>query len=121
MKRMFSQDAVHERAFNLLQAVALDDSSLRSPGLAALCPTDCAPVELLDGGRFKAAADAASEKGMWEVPMQTDAPPAYLLQFNHRQTRMVGVINSPLGAASFRDRMGRPPARHTRQRRPLPG
>lgn len=96
MKRMFSQDAVHERAFNLLQAVALDDSSLRSPGLAALCPTDCAPVELLDGGRFKAAADAVSEKGMWEAPMQTDAPPAYLLQFNHRQTRMLGVINSPL-------------------------
>lgn len=96
VERMFSQDAVHERAFSLLHAAAMDDSSLRSPCLSALSPTDTAPVALQKEGRFKTLSPPSNEPGMWEAQVRTDEPPASLLEFNHRHTRMVGAINSPL-------------------------
>lgn len=95
LERMFSQDAVHERAFSLLRAAALDESSSRSPSLEALRPAGSVAALLIQDGRFK-TAPAPAEHGMWEKKVRTDEPPASLLEFHHRHTRMVGAINNPL-------------------------
>jgi hypothetical protein len=96
LERMFSQDAVHDRAFGLLSACALDDTSLESPTLDALRPPDSTVAALVDGGRFQPPVDAAARPDIWHVKVRTDKPPAHVLRFHHRHTRRVGVINDPL-------------------------
>jgi hypothetical protein len=96
LERMFSQDAVHDRAFGLLSACALDDTSLESPTLDALRPPDSKAAELVDGGRFQPPVVAAGGPGIWHGEVRTDEPPAHVLKFHHRHTRRVGAINDPL-------------------------
>jgi hypothetical protein len=96
LKRMFSQDAVHNRAFGLLSACALDDMSLESTTLDAQLPSDSAIAELVDGGQFQPPAVVAAGSGIWYNEVSTDESPAHVLKFHHRHTRWVGVINDPL-------------------------
>lgn len=96
LERMFSQDAVHDRAFGLLSACTLDDTSLESPTLEALRPPDSMAAELIDRGLFQPAVVAAARPSIWHGEMSADEPPANTLKFHHRHTRWVGVINDPL-------------------------
>lgn len=96
LERMFSQDAVHDRAFGLLSACALDDMSLESPTLVALRPPDSPVADLIDGGRFQPPAVAAAGPAIWHGDVHTEEPPAHLFKFHHRHTRRVGAINDPL-------------------------
>lgn len=96
LERMFSQDAVHDRAFGLLNVCALDNTSLESPALDALRPPGGTIAEIVDGGRFQPPVDATSGPDIWHVEVRTDKPPAHVLRFHHRYTRRVGAINDPL-------------------------
>ena len=96
LERMFSQDAVHDRAFGLLSACVLDDTSLESPTLDALRPPDSTVAELVDGGRFQPSVVAAAGPDIWHGEVRTDEPPAHVLKFHHRHTRRIGAINNLL-------------------------
>lgn len=95
-ERMFSRDAVHDRAFGLLSVCTLDDTSLESPTLDALRPPDSTIAELVGGGRFQPPEDVAAGPDIWHVEVRMDKPPANALRFHHRHTRRVGAINDPL-------------------------
>ncbi|HEY0661949.1 MAG TPA: hypothetical protein VGD21_11600 [Lysobacter sp.] len=96
LERMFSQDAVQDRAFGLINACALDDASTQPPTLAALLPPGATPVEVVDGGRFQAPAVAMAGRGVWDGDVRTGPPPADTLKFHHRRTELLGAIYSPL-------------------------
>lgn len=96
LERMFAQDLVHDRAFGLLSACALEDTSMQTPSLPALFPKEGAPAELVDGGRFQVPAVAAAGPDLWQTQVRTGQPPPEVLEFHHRRTRIVGAINSPL-------------------------
>lgn len=96
LERMFSQDAVHYRAFGLLSACALDDTSLDSTTLEALRPPETAITELVDGGQFQPSVVVSAGPGIWDKEVRTGDPLAHVLKFHHRHTRLVGVINDPL-------------------------
>lgn len=96
IERMFSQDAVHDRAFGLLHACALDDNSTQPPTLAALLPADAAPVDVVDDGRFSTRVPPAAARGMWDGKVQAGQPLSDNLQFHHRRTRLLGAIYNPL-------------------------
>jgi hypothetical protein len=96
LERMFSQDAVHDRAFGLLSACVLDDTSLESPTLDALRPQSSTVAELIDGGRFQPSVLAAAGPDIWHGEVRTDEPPAHVFKFHHRHTRRVGAINDLL-------------------------
>lgn len=96
LKRMFAQDAVQDRAFGLLNACALEDTSTKPPTLTALLPAGTMDVNMLGSGQFSAPEAPVTARGMWDGNIQTAQPPSDLLRFHHRRTHMLGAINSPL-------------------------
>lgn len=93
IERMFSQDAVLDRAFGLLGACVQDDTSLESPTLDALPPPDSTVAEIVDGGRFQPPEVTASGPDIWHGGLSKDEPPAHVLKIHHGHTRRVGAIN----------------------------
>ena len=96
LRRMFEQDAVHDRAFGLISACALDEMSLDAPTLNTFAPEGSTAVSLEQGGRFPAPVPAASSREVWNAQVRTDPPPPFTLEFHHQRTRLVGAINSRL-------------------------
>lgn len=93
IERMFSQDAVLDRAFGLLGACVQDDTSLESPTLDALRPPDSTVAEIVDGGRFQPPEVTAYGPDIWHGGLSKDEPPAHVLKIHHGHTRRVGAIN----------------------------
>lgn len=96
LERMFSQDAVYDRAFSLLNACALDETSLQPWALSSLMPPGTTPAELLGDGRFQPSVVEKTGAGMWDAEIRTGPPPPFGHKFHHRHTRVTGAINSPL-------------------------
>lgn len=94
LERMFSQDAVHDRAFGLVNACAMDDMSTNAPTLDAMMPAGASPAPLVGLGQFRPCAAEKVGPAVWDAQMGNGEPPP--LEFNHRHTRLVGAINSPL-------------------------
>ena len=94
LERMFKQDAVGDRSFGLLAAVALDDTSSDAPTLEALMPDNGERADLVGTGRFQAPPAPIATPGVGEGQVEADGP--FALEVNHRRTRMLGAINNPV-------------------------
>ena len=96
VERLFSKDAVQDRAFALLNACGLDEMSSDSPALEALVPENAELADLVGTGRFLAPPGDDPHADLWDARLSAEKPPPGGLAVHHHRTRMLGVINTPL-------------------------